>query len=99
MTMPKGSSRLLCAECHPGETKPKSTVRWRRKVEIVILAMTTSLIVQAVSYRERWLSGRKQRFAKPSYWQNRYRGFESPPLRQIQHWPRTDHHQPLVSLP
>src|SRR5271165_3249968 len=33
---------------------------------------------------ERWLSGRKQRFAKPSYWQNRYRGFESPPLRQPQ---------------
>src|SRR5437899_1660544 len=31
---------------------------------------------------ERWLSGRKQRFAKPSYGQKLYRGFESPPLRQ-----------------
>src|SRR5579872_7016046 len=30
---------------------------------------------------ERWLSGRKQRFAKPSYGQKLYRGFESPPLR------------------
>ena len=31
---------------------------------------------------ERWLSGRKQRFAKPSYGKP-YRGFESPLLRQI----------------
>lgn len=32
---------------------------------------------------ERWLSGLKRRFAKPLYRVNWYRGFESPPLRQI----------------
>ncbi len=31
---------------------------------------------------ERWLSGLRQRFAKPSYRDYRYRGFESRPLRQ-----------------
>ena len=30
---------------------------------------------------ERWLRGRKQRFAKPSWGLKLYRGFESPPLR------------------
>src|ERR1022692_2782792 len=34
-----------------------------------------------ISSPERWLSGRKQRFAKPSYGLKLYRGFESPPLR------------------
>jgi hypothetical protein len=32
---------------------------------------------------ERWLSGRKQRFAKPSWAFKVHRGFESPPLRQF----------------
>ena len=32
---------------------------------------------------ERWPSGLRQRFAKPSYGVNLYRGFESPPLRQF----------------
>jgi hypothetical protein len=32
---------------------------------------------------ERCLSGRKERFAKPSYGQKLYREFESLPLRQI----------------
>ncbi len=31
---------------------------------------------------ERWVSGLNQQFAKLPYWVNRYRGFESPPLRQ-----------------
>ena len=33
--------------------------------------------------QERWLSGRKRRFAKPLYGQKPYRGFESPPLRHF----------------
>jgi hypothetical protein len=40
--------------------------------------------LQTDSFAERWLSGRKQRFAKPSYGLKLYRGFESPPLRQTQ---------------
>ena len=32
---------------------------------------------------ERWPSGLRQRFAKPSYGVNLYRGFESLPLRQF----------------
>jgi hypothetical protein len=32
---------------------------------------------------ERWLSGLKQWFAKPPYAVKAYRGFESPPLRQL----------------
>src|SRR4051812_26891542 len=39
--------------------------------------------IRCVAQPERWLSGRKQRFAKPSYGQKLYRGFESPPLRQL----------------
>ena len=34
---------------------------------------------------ERWLSGRKQRFAKPSSWDNCDRGFESRSLRHFSH--------------
>jgi hypothetical protein len=40
------------------------------------------LFTDLIHLAERWLSGRKQRFAKPSYGQKLYRGFESPPLRQ-----------------
>jgi hypothetical protein len=37
--------------------------------------------VPARTSTERWLSGRKQRFAKPSRGQKLLPGFESPPLR------------------
>ncbi len=35
------------------------------------------------AFAERWLSGRKRRFAKPLYGQKPYRGFESPSLRHF----------------
>jgi hypothetical protein len=41
------------------------------------------MLLQTIHEPERWLSGRKQRFAKPSYGQKLYRGFESPPLRHF----------------
>ncbi len=40
----------------------------------------------ALSITERCLSGRKEQFAKLSYWK-RYRGFESRPLREKQQEP------------
>jgi hypothetical protein len=46
-------------------------------------AIWYDLFYRPISSPERWLSGRKQRFAKPSYGLKLYRGFESPPLRQL----------------
>ena len=40
-----------------------------------------SLSEDMLKEKERCLSGRKEQFAKLSYWQ-RYRGFESRPLRK-----------------
>ena len=47
------------------------------------MRQTASLKLENLNFlsKERWLSGRKQRFAKPPYRVNWYRGFESPPLR------------------
>src|ERR1043166_4341505 len=56
-------------------------------------SLTTGLVLpfqchDHVHFTERWLSGRKQRFAKPSYGQKLYREFESLPLR---HFPQTSY--------
>ena len=77
-TMPHGRDKPWLAWSRARE--PGASVGQRR---CGILARNHKALQSGVTPTERWLSGRKQRFAKPSYGLNRYRGFESPPLRQL----------------
>ena len=52
-----------------------------KKFSLLRLRITGSL--SPSTRAERWLSGRKQRFAKPSSWDNCDRGFESRSLRHF----------------
>ena len=55
----------------------------RRKIAVQCRHIDQNPLKSCVLRTERWLSGRKQRFAKQSYGQKLYREFESLPLRHV----------------
>ena len=65
-----------------GRTPEKPATPLYRTPSSRIRRVMVPCFCRPISSPERWLSGRKQRFAKPSYGLKLYRGFESPPLRQ-----------------
>lgn len=78
---------LYPAELRAHTTLPDNCVTPQRRGQTISIAhhCATISLRDHFHFPERWLSGRKQRFAKPSYGQKLYRGFESLPLRQFPH--------------